>query len=289
MLESLHARMDLTENDRKHYINLKKGYEGELKFDSMTEKLQCDCLLLNDLRLKMNNTHFQMDSLMITLEGICMFEVKNFEGDFFYERDKLFMRNKTEINHPLIQLRRNESLLRQLLQDLGWNNIPIDSKVVFINPEFTLYQAPLNLPFIYPTQIPKYFRKLNTTPSKLTKKHLILADKLVSCHLEKFPFLQLPEYEYTQLQKGITCESCRSFSVAVKGMKAVCGGCGHKEEVDEAVLRSVKEFKLLFPGQKITTNKIQEWCKIIDSKKTIKRILSKNFTPEGVRQWTYYQ
>ena len=107
-------------------------------------------------------------------------------------------------------------------------------------------------------------------------------------HIEDSPFTQLPSYDYDQLQKGITCLKCYSFSISVVGKKCVCKECGHEEMVPEAVMRSVKEFKLLFPNQKITTNVIHEWCKVVESKKEIKRILEKNFKIEGDHRWSFY-
>jgi hypothetical protein len=61
----------------------------------------------------------------------------------------------------------------------------------------------------------------------------------------------------------------------------VCDNCGCKEEVESAVLRSVAELLLLFPDQKITTKVILEWCQIVKSEKTIRRILAKNFKRIG--------
>ena len=288
ILRSLHTRMNLSEKDKQHYFNLKKGYEGEVMFDSLTEKLQCECFIVNDLLLKTNNTMFQIDSLIIMSETIYLFEVKNYEGDYYYESDRIYKKPKTEINNPLHQLSRSESLLRQLLHNLGFN-LPIDSSVVFINPEFTLYQTPLNKPFIFPTQINRYLNKLNTTPSKLNGKHKMLADKLISLHIKDSPYKQLPSYDYDQLRKGITCLQCNSFSISVEGQKCVCKECEHEEMVPTAVMRSVEEFKLLFPNQKITTNVIYDWCKVVKSKKRIKRILEKNFIIVGVHRWAFYQ
>lgn len=60
ILGSLNTRMNLSDKDKQHYLNLKKGYgyQGEVLFDSSIEKLQCECLILNDLLLKVNNTLF---------------------------------------------------------------------------------------------------------------------------------------------------------------------------------------------------------------------------------------
>ncbi|MFL6562982.1 MAG: NERD domain-containing protein, partial [Bacillus sp. (in: firmicutes)] len=49
MLRFLNRRMKLEEKDKKRYHNLEKGFEGELMFDALTEKLECRSLILNDL------------------------------------------------------------------------------------------------------------------------------------------------------------------------------------------------------------------------------------------------
>ena len=118
VLESLNVRMELSEKEKQHYSNLQRGYEGEVMFDQMTEKLDCDCLILNDLLLESNNSLFQIDSLLILPHTIYIFDVKNFEGDFYFESDRLYMKSKAEVNNPLTQLKRTESLFRQLLQSL---------------------------------------------------------------------------------------------------------------------------------------------------------------------------
>lgn len=288
ILKSLNTRMDLSDKDKQHYFYLKKGYEGEVLFDSFTEKLQSECLILNDLLLKMNNTTFQIDSLIIFLDTIYLFEVKNFEGDYFYESDRLYMKPRIEINNPLTQLTRCESLLRQLLQNLGFNT-PIHASVVFINPEFTLYQTPLGKPFIFPTQINRLMKKLNAISSKLNGKYKMLADKLVAQHIKDSPYTLAPAYDYDSLRKGITCGGCGSLLVSAEGAKCVCGECGHLEMVDAAVMRSIDEFKLLFPNEKITTNGVYDWCRVVESKKTIRRILTSNFKMVGVHQWAYFE
>ena len=152
MLESLHRRKALPEEEKRYYYNLAKGYEGEVTFDQLTEQLDCECLILNDLLLNANNTSFQIDSVIVTLGKIYVYEVKNFDGDYYYEADRLFKKPKYEVTNPLHQLVRSESLLRQLLLRNGFN-FQIEAFIVFINQAFTLYQAPLNTPIIFPTQV----------------------------------------------------------------------------------------------------------------------------------------
>ena len=178
-------------------------------------------------------------------------------------------------------------MLRQLLTSLRFK-LPIVSSVVFINPSFTLYQAPIDKPFIFPTQIHRNLEKLGSSTLKLNEQHRKLANQLITLHLATSPFTQVPSYNFDQLKKGIVCAACRSFSIDVLGKKCICKVCEHKETVGDAVIRSVREFQLLFPKEKITTNVIYEWCGGVGSRRIIRKILKENFTIVGVHQWAYF-
>ena len=286
--ELLNDRMELLEEDMRHFLNLQKGFIGELQFDNLTETIQSECLILNDLLLRNKSTHFQIDALLLFQELIYMFEVKNFEGDFYYESGKFYTLNSKEVNNPLDQLKKCESNLRQLLQSLGIT-VKIRSFIVFINPEFTLYQTPLNMPFIFPSQLNKLIQQLNNTRSTVKPNIKKLAEKLVSMHIQDSPFKSLPAYDYDQLRKGITCVECRSFIVFIEGSTCICRDCGKSERLAEAILRGIHEYKILFPQRKITTNNIHDWCEIVESKWRIQRVLQQNYMKKGNNKWMYYE
>ncbi|WP_066063913.1 nuclease-related domain-containing protein [Neobacillus soli] len=288
IMRFLNTRMVLSTKDKKRYSNLEKGYQGEVRFDQLTANLQNDLYIINDLCLEFNNSEFQIDTLIISQETIYPFEVKNYEGAYYYESESFYSKlTKEEIKNPLDQLKRSSSLLRPLLKKLGIF-LPIEGQVVFVNPGFTLYQAPLNAPIIYPTQLITHMGKLNKTPSKLNSRHKKLADQLISMHQSESRYSQFPSYKYEQLKKGLTCSGCHSFAILVGEKKLVCEKCGCEEDIESAVLRSVKELKLLFPDRKITTNGIYEWCNVIASKKIIRRILMANLTSVGMRHLRYF-
>lgn len=285
----LNKRMELTSKEKSNYFNLEKGYEGELKFDQLTEKLQEERYIINDLLLEVNHSYFQIDTLIISEGIIYLLDIKNYEGDFYLESDKLYsMTTGHEYKNPIDQIKRSTTLLRQLLRNIQVNYL-VEPFIIFINPEFTLYQVPKDHPFILPTQINRFFRKLNNTSSKMYEQQKKLAQTLMSLHQNKNPFSLVPKYSYEQLQKGIHCEGCGCFSLSFKKYYFVCKHCGMHEELESAILRNVREFKLLFPDKKLTTFNIYDWCQVELNRKTICRILKKNYTAFGNTRSTYYE
>lgn len=292
IMRALNSRMVLTEKEKKYYLYLEKGYQGELMFDSMTENLHTGYLIINDVCLEMNNSEFQNDTLLISQGTIFLFEIKNFEGDFYYDSNKLYLASGEEVKDPLVQLKRNETLLRQFLRSLDCH-FPIESWVVFINPEFTLYEASRDLPIIFPSQMNRFLGTLNRTASKLTNRHIKLAEQLVSAHIVDSPYsrTRLPSFDYGQLQKGVLCPNsqCLGFMAPKGNRTLMCMECRYEEKMELGLLRNIEELKLLFPGVKITTNLIFEWCGGVGSKKMVGRVLRENYHVMGKKKYTYYE
>ncbi|MBV7505045.1 NERD domain-containing protein [Bacillus sp. sid0103] len=280
LLRSLNARMHLSDKEVSNYTVLIKGYEGEKKSDLWLEGLSEGWLIIHDLLLEYNNSKFQIDTLLISQDKIYLLDVKNFEGDYYVEGDKWYSSARKDVKNPVHQLERCETLLRALLRDLGYH-YPLESYLIFVNPEFHLYITSINPSLVFHSQMNRFLKKLNARPVNLNKKHYKLAEQLVALHKVESPYPYLPGYHYEKLEKGILCPQCYFFYSEIQGSKLKCGHCGCTEEVESAVVRSVAELILLFPEQKITTKVVQDWCKIVKSEKTIRRILSKYYKQIG--------
>lgn len=288
IMKALNFRMNLEEKVKQYYLNLQKGFEGEVMFDGYLKKVGIESYVLNDLLFEFNHSHFQIDSLMISENLNYLFEVKNYEGEFYFDSEKFKKKNGTEVKNPLIQLDRNESLLRQLFNSLGIKT-PIAAFLVFINPEFTLYQTPLDRRIILPTNLNRFIQQFNTQKSTLNISHDRLAENLLSSHLTKSPFSQIPNYEYSQLRKGVVCQSCGAVMEEYHGHIFTCKKCAKQENTENAILSTIQEFKLLFPSKRISTNQVFEWSGGVLPKKTVRNILKKNFILSGYGQWSYYE
>ncbi len=252
-------------------------------------KLALDYLFINDLLLETNNTHYQIDSLLITQPKIHIFEVKNYEGDYLLDGDCLRLLSGREIKNPLNQLSRSVSLFRQFLQ-YHRMNFAVEGHLVFINPEFYLYNASPELPIIFPSQLERFIKQLNTQPSRLIGKHHGLANKLLASHIKDSPYSIVPEYSYDKMVKGILCVRCgNGFMVSSDHQHLTSVNCNFVENKESAILRSVKEFSLLFPDKKITTSAIYEWCKVINRQKTIRKVLQENYKHLHLGNSSYFE
>jgi hypothetical protein len=290
ILQVLKVRGRLSEEDKKYLHSLEKGLQGEQQFDSMTDHLQSNCLVIRDLLLEVNNTEFQIDTVIIYQDSIYLIDIKNFEGDYIYSPETLKTNYGREYKNPLQQLQRSLLLFKQLLQNLGGYNLAVEGFVVFVHSEFTLYQVPVDVPFVFPTQLKRFLKKLDQKPSHLQNTHKRLAEKLISLHKTNSNNAKIPVYEYAIQRKGLHCCNCSSFSVTVDGQILLCKDCGTKEKLSTAIIRMVDELKLLFPDRKITTSEVFEWCGgVLVSKKRINRVLGRHYRSVGVKRWKSFE
>ena len=288
-LRHLNNRMELSSQDKFQLWTMEKGFTGEVLFDQMTENLAEERYIIDDLLLKVNNSYFQLDKVIIAQDAVYLIDIKYHEGDYYLEGDKLYSIHRgREYKNPVIQLKRSETLFRQLLQNLKMNHL-VRATVIFNNPDFTLYQAPMDQPIILPTQINRFLNELNSTPSKLDESHKKLAQTLLSLHQVKNPISNLPHYQYEQLEKGMHCSECGSLNTEIGDYNLVCGKCGTHERIEKAIVRHIEEIKVLFPGKKITTQTVFEWCNGKVSRRTFLRVLKKNYRAIGTTKDTYFE
>lgn len=292
-LIALNKRMALSYEEKQSIINMEKGFIGEVQFDRLvTECIGSDCVVLQDLLLRVKGNSVQIDSLILTPDVVYLYEIKNYEGDYMMKSGKFFTLSSQEISNPLTQLNRTSSLLRQLFQ--SWNiNMTIESRIVFVNPSFMLYHAKPEDPIIFLGQIKSHFSKINHQQEMqpgLSKRVSNLAKKLTQQHKSEVPFQkQLPLYEYEGLKKGLICRSCGSFEVEITQRSCGCSVCQYTVSTDEAVLSQIEEFKLLFPNNKVTVKRMYDWCKEGVPSKRIRKTLVKHYKKTSLSTGTYYK
>lgn len=288
-LRALKRRSNLLNPQMNSIQHMVKGYQGECRFDEMLKELKCECLILNDLTLRINGRTCQIDTLLIAGEGVTLYEVKNYEGEFVYNEDKLkIVSVSKEISNPMHQLSRTSNLFRQLMEDQH-ANFPLESYIVYINEQFTLFNAPVNSPIVLPTMLAQHIKKLSNERRMLNKNHHRFAETLKQLDQPELSYFTFPGYDYQELKKGAFCRECESVLGKPIGRVCECAGCGFKEVSTDVIKRQINEYILLFPENKLTTHDIYDWIGKLFSKKSIRSVLLKNFELKGRGIGCYYE
>ena len=291
VLESLNARINLSEEEYNDYLKQVKGYEGECYFDTLIGDLPSNCLILNDLSLEVSGTEFQIDALIITAREIMLYEVKNYGGEYIYKEGFLVsISSGNSFHSPTDRINRHTSLLQSLLE-VHQINLPIQSFVAFVHPEFMLYDVSTMQKTLVRTTLPKHLRKLNARPEVLSPAHFLLAKTLCEISSKAQPYLKgVPEYTYEMCTKGIICSACEKFipKIEYKCKNCLCKSCGHKELVSDLVSRHVLEYKRLFPDRKLTISTLYDWCGGVCAERRIRLVLQKEYQTANAGRALHY-
>lgn len=273
IMEAIEARMALQSDGRRYLESLRKGYEGEVQFIRKLSALRCPHILLNDLLLHPKfSGQIQIDSLLIIKDSIVLYEVKNYSGNWTYGTEN-FKNDAMEIPNPMIQALRTKNNFKQLIRECGYTNINVEVCVVFIHPEFTLYNAPFNKNMVFHSQISNHISYLEKSakPISWLFDDLITILETVKLPPEIFK-RQIPPYEYAHLKKGIRCEKCNQILQRKSQRVSYCSICKNNSYNNDGVVRAIEEFRLLFPDKKLTGRLLMDWtdnslshtrCKVI--------------------------
>ncbi|WP_307474683.1 nuclease-related domain-containing protein [Cytobacillus purgationiresistens] len=286
-MECLNNHLDLSLKEKQYLENLRKGEVGERAWEKQLNTLSAEVLILYDLTLEINHTLFQIDALCIFQNEIIAFEVKNYQGEFHIKNNLWYSSSLNEIKNPLLQVRRNESLLRQIAKRHKIR-LPIKYPLIFVHPEFMLYEIPPNENIILIPQIRRFIETLNKKPSILNKSHHQIAEMLISMNIQRDDYSLKFNYCFEGMRKGIWCNKCNGKIVRWGKSNLFCEQCQTEESIATGVLRSIQNLKILFPSQKISTALVHEWCGELASKITIQRILKRDLNKMGGSKNIYY-
>jgi len=279
--------MKLEKTDRIKYKNQVKGFEGECKFDLYMKEVSENGILLNDLTLYSNHSIFQIDSLFILGQTIYLYEVKNYAGSYQYKESSFLSKSDYEIVNPASQLNRSKILLSNILKKYGFN-FNLEGRVVFMDSTFELFYMPPHLPFVFSGQLLSHVEFLKNQHFQRNEEQMLLAKKLEELHNENYRPDNLPDYNCNELKKGSYCPNCFSYKYTSSRKNRFCTVCGHKEKTAVTIKRSINEFKILFPEENLTTQKIYHWCGGVYQKPRIRRVLKKFYEMHGHYNNTYY-
>lgn len=263
MNERLLAQMILAERvSRSHpawisiFSELKNslaGAGGESRTFSLLKRelvLPGQTIILTDLSIPNKNGYAQVDLLVVNQEFVCVLEVKNMKGDFYFDSENFqFHRTvdgRTEgMKSPEFQLHRAVKATERFL------GIPVTGVIVLASRSGRVVKGPKNYPAVSLDYLPFYLENL-AGGITLFDEHKVAA-KVQALPKKSFQQNLLERYglDVGSLRLGVTCPQCRNSALMRRNRKWHCGGCsGYFRDAHEVTLQ---EYAVLF-GAELPTN-----------------------------------
>ncbi|WP_208591177.1 NERD domain-containing protein [Gracilibacillus suaedae] len=278
-LEVMQERyLDVPPNISESFGRELAGYLGEKSLpyfiDLITTTSHYD---LYGLRLERNNHHFQIDGLFLFPAFFLITEIKHLKGKLFINEAHQMIQSKESeekvYQHPLSQAKLQKEQLRKVLEDLGFESIPIYTLVIFTHDQaYLTFEQPDMIPV---QQLPFRLEELTREFSdpRLGRNPLLqLSKKLVSMHRERpLTFLQPTGEVLRNIRRGVFCPKCKPLVMKWTYGTWKCGKCGYKDK--NAHIPALIDFVFMF-GYTIN-NRQARWFLLLDSIYTASRILKK--------------
>lgn len=287
LLHAVSSRMKLDAKTLKRLLNLEKGLIGERWFLEWLLRLGWNVMVIPDLKTKINHSSVQVDTIVIAGNTVYLFEVKNYEGEYYFEEGRFFFCNGEEYNSPLKQIEKIELAIRQLLRSWG-SNFRIEYYVVFVNPSMGLTQMRRTDPIIMPHQLDRRFSTFRKNAPYATAADRRMGERLVGLHDQSLSFIDIPDYDVTAMGQGMRCRGCNGLDTVIVRRKCLCRTCGRIEPMHTSILDAAKDYRLIHRVNKINVPDIEEFCGGMVSQKSIRTALNKEYDHIAKSNYSYY-
>ncbi|WP_213369193.1 nuclease-related domain-containing protein [Mesobacillus boroniphilus] len=279
-------------------MKLKAGYKGEVDLDYYLAQLpEKEFILLQGLRLPHFETHFQIDTLLLSPSFFINFESKNYAGEIdidltFDQLIRTIDGKQDTYGNPILQAKIQTSNLTTWLKNNSFSYPPIEYFVTISSAQ-TIIKNSNNSPEVFY----RVFRtaralykiedmKLKFKSETLTMKDLKkIAHKLIKSHQPLIVDPKVLNLPLNELIKGIQCPECHQFGMKRIHGNWICSSCSHLSKT--AHISAIKDFFLLH-GFSIDNQQLREFLGI-DSVDLATHILkSINPIPSGSKKNRIY-
>lgn len=291
-LNEVQKRLPLPSEMEKEFYRLKAGDEGEQFVVSMLKQFgEPHWKILTNVWLKYNG-HFECDIVVLTREGIYIFEVKNYTGHFEFKDMKCFLNGHPIGFNPINQAQYTHTNFANLIEaELLTKNVR--GALVFVGEHNTvrIHNNISGIKVVMRNELRNFIWEM----AKQERDYYGETLELVSC-LDLFQSYStenifkpdpITEEMQAQLQRGICCSSCSSFNIDMFKSYIQCV-CGMAEPRENAIVRSICEYGVIHFDKDLVTRDI---CVFFDnqvSRNTILKYLKMHFTQIGHNRNTVY-
>ncbi|WP_246943804.1 nuclease-related domain-containing protein [Bacillus pinisoli] len=236
----------------------KAGYRGEQALDYHLSMLDDrNYIILQDLRLPIYNTFFQIDTLILTPHYALVIEVKNMAGTLLFDTKfnqliRIYRDKQEGFTDPITQVKLQAQHLAKFLEPFHYT-LPIKTLVVISNPS-TIIKAEdeeaartIQNQVIHAYRLPTHIQELPTPSSKphLDSKALKKLVKLFA-KFHSTPHFDMKEaYQVhpSDIKDGVQCPNCHHIPMKRVSTKWSCPMC--METTKTAHIQAIFDYFLL--------------------------------------------
>ncbi|WP_227394483.1 nuclease-related domain-containing protein [Jeotgalibacillus aurantiacus] len=226
------------EDIQKHLRNLIAGYKGEAGLDYNLSFIKSPHIILHNLRLKGQNHHFQMDTIILFQNAIIILETKNISGSLQFKTDfqqvLRTLNGQTEAFKDFhLQIKRQSEQLTELMKRHKLGALPVIPFIVMANSRTIIHaETPHILRNVIPPEAieSEIYKALQTIQTKkFGQAHMKkVADVLISLHEElEIDWFKKYSIGFSELQMGVQCPGCRKIGMVKSRRGWTCGDCHH--------------------------------------------------------------
>ncbi|ANU23587.1 nuclease-related domain-containing protein [Planococcus donghaensis] len=257
------------------------GVSGEQRTATLLTReldLSGDFVLLSDVTIPYKDSSVQIDLLVIHANFVCVLEVKNMIGDFYfdsvnYQFHRVIDGRREGMRNPEAQVHRAVKAVN------GFLGVPVQGVIVLTSRSSKVVDAPKLYPVVSLDYLPFHLEKMvEGSPHFDVAKLANKLKKLPPQEISK-SWLARHQISFDSLRLGVTCPTCRTCSLIWRDRKWHCEICGfHSRDAHEVTLQ---EYAVLF-GSELDTRFAYRLLGV-ENKYVLYRLLEKSAPKSRIR------
>lgn len=299
MLEILLRRLDEGDIEHKYfrnqYLQLKRGYDGEMRADREWEEIEIPseyCLFHNfETENEVNHSH-QIDTIFASQNYILLLEIKNIGGRIDFDEEKhQFVRTRQDgtkegFSNPIDQIERHVRLFKRLL--MKWDiSLPIEYAIILTQPSTIIGEIPKNVSIFHVSGLQTYVYNLFTKYQVHQINHLSLEQlkkNLMAIRKRKIWNLRIDK---NKLRNGVLCKGC-NYKIEMKFEHGcfICPVCKVKNK--GTFYEALFDYRYLH-NEWVTNNDLRNYLKINSRFAANRLITSLNLDIQGEKRNRRYR
>lgn len=257
------------------------GVSGEQRTAALLKReldLPGEFVLLSDIHIPYKGGSVQIDLLLLQTDFICVLEVKNMIGEFYF--DSVNFQFHRIVDGRREGMRNPEAQLHRAVKAVsGFLGVPAHGVIVLASRSGKVVEAPKHYPVVSLDYLPFHIEQLAHGAELFNVATLTAKLHGLPMRNTNRQWLERQKITLDSLRLGVTCPTCRNCPLVWQNRKWHCARCNFNSRDAHEV--TLQEYAVLF-GNKLDTQIAYKLLGVKD-KYVLYRLLEKSAPKSNVR------